>query len=246
MTEIDRRKFLKAALLSALAVPLVGCSGYSDQMTLDEIMDLLRRKLDEVSDESDDEEFGDVTLALTYPAGRSPNVFTSGWVFGARCLVKKGGGEEELSHLVKWSGTGSFNPPTGKLSRPVFNSEGANTITLSVEIGGKTHEKTVTVNAVSPAVYASVGTIAHCPADAHGCPACPHPTKGPVITGSPNVLINGKPAARVGDTGVHAACCGPNTFKVTSGDSSVLINGRPAAKIGSTTQHCGGNGTIKG
>lgn len=76
--------------------------------------------------------------------------------------------------------------------------------------------------------------------------ACAHPTVGPITTGSPNVFVNGRPAARVGDIGVHAACCGPNTFKIISGDSQVLINGRPAAKIGSQTNHCGGVGSIVG
>jgi uncharacterized Zn-binding protein involved in type VI secretion len=105
--------------------------------------------------------------------------------------------------------------------------------------------KSFMVEAVSPAGYAHVGSLAQCPADAHGCPACPHPVVGPIQTGSHTIFINGQPAARVGDTGVHTACCGPNTFTIATGDSTVLIGGRPAAKIGeSITHHCGGTGTI--
>lgn len=117
---------------------------------------------------------------------------------------------------------------------------------LSVIIDNKQYSKTFSVNAVSPAGYAYIGMRASCPSDAHGCMACAHPTVGPITTGSPNVFVNGRPAARVGDIGVHAACCGPNTFKIISGDSQVLINGRPAAKIGSQTNHCGGVGSIVG
>ena len=67
---------------------------------------------------------------------------------------------------------------------------------------------------------------------------------GPIVTGSPTVLLNGLPAARVGDHGIHAACCGPNNYTIASGDESVLIDGRPAAHKDSLTQHCGGAGKI--
>ncbi|MBN2583889.1 MAG: PAAR domain-containing protein [Planctomycetes bacterium] len=98
---------------------------------------------------------------------------------------------------------------------------------------------------MSPASYACVGGQAKCDADVHGCPACPHIVVGPITTGSPLVLVGGKPAARVGDKGTHAACCGSNTFEITSGDDQVLIDGRPAAKLGtSLTKHCGGDGKL--
>jgi uncharacterized Zn-binding protein involved in type VI secretion len=45
---------------------------------------------------------------------------------------------------------------------------------------------------------ARVGDASMVPADAHGCPACPHPAVGPAISGSPNVLTNGLPSVRVG------------------------------------------------
>jgi len=83
-----------------------------------------------------------------------------------------------------------------------------------------------------------------CRADAHGCPACPHSVQGPIIIGSEDVFINGRPAARVGDGGIHGVCCGPNTFEIKMGSSSVFINGKKAARKGDMTKHCGGVGTI--
>ena len=183
-----------------------------------------------------------IILRLTYPAGRSPNVFTTGWVFGASCISNG----EDISSTVQWSGSGTFSPSTGSISRPSFNSEGSNTITLTVTVDDKDYTKTFTVNAVSSAGYACVGMFAECPADSHGDPGDPHFVAGPITSGSSHVFINGKPAARVGDVGVHAACSGANKFEIISGDSSVLIDGKPAAKIGSTTRHCGGMGSIVG
>lgn len=87
-----------------------------------------------------------------------------------------------------------------------------------------------------------VSDIGSVSADAHGCPACPHGAKGPVIVGSPNVNVNGLPAARVDDKGVHAACCGPNMFTATKGSGTVFINGKKAHRKGDAQAHCGGNG----
>ncbi len=67
----------------------------------------------------------------------------------------------------------------------------------------------------------------------------PHPNTGPIIKGSPNVLTNFLPQARVSDQGVHAACCGPNTYKITKGSGTVKVNSLPAARLGDMTQHCG-------
>ncbi len=89
-----------------------------------------------------------------------------------------------------------------------------------------------------------VGDNAMCPADVHGKPCCPHPTTGPASAGSPDVLINGIPALRVGDTGVHAACCGPNKWEAVKGSGTVFINGKPAFRLGDTTKHCGGVGNL--
>jgi uncharacterized Zn-binding protein involved in type VI secretion len=73
---------------------------------------------------------------------------------------------------------------------------------------------------------------------AHWCPACPHPVIGPIIMGSPNVLVNGLPLARVTDKGIHAVCCGPNIYEITMGSSTVFINGLAAARKGDQTMHC--------
>jgi uncharacterized Zn-binding protein involved in type VI secretion len=243
--KMNRRQFLDLTLVSALGLVLTGCE-LTPGMTIEDILALLKKRQEEDDNSAENDEgtgdTGPVTIVLTHPAGSSPSVFTSGWVFGASCTK----GSEDLSDQVKWGGTASFSPDTGSISRPVFSSEGSNTITIKVTSGGKDYSKSFNVNAISPAGFAAVGDHAVCPADSHGCPACPHPTNGPITSGSPNVFVNGRPAARVGDVGVHAACCGPNSFRISSGTSNVLINGRRAAKIGDATTHCGGTGQIVG
>ena len=82
------------------------------------------------------------------------------------------------------------------------------------------------------------------PADAHACPACPHPATGPAIMGSPDVLVNNLPALRVGDMGVHAVCCGPNMWTAAAGSGTVMINGKPAHRQGDSDTHCGGSGQL--
>lgn len=89
-----------------------------------------------------------------------------------------------------------------------------------------------------------VGDKSHCPADSHGCPGCPHPVLGPSVSGSPDVHVNGRPAMRVGDAGIHAACCGPNTWQAIQGSPDVFINGRAAHRLGDADQHCGGVGKM--
>ncbi len=90
-----------------------------------------------------------------------------------------------------------------------------------------------------------VGDNAFCPVDSHGCVTCTHSVTGPAVGGSPDVFINGKPALRVGDPGIHSACCGANQWKAASGSSGVFINGRPAHRMGDMTQHCGGVGKLR-
>jgi uncharacterized Zn-binding protein involved in type VI secretion len=85
---------------------------------------------------------------------------------------------------------------------------------------------------------------ANCSADAHGCPACPHPTVGPAVNGSPDVFVNKLPAIRLGDPGIHMACCGTNQWKVAKGSSTVYVNGKPLARMGDKTTHCGGSGSL--
>jgi uncharacterized Zn-binding protein involved in type VI secretion len=196
------------------------------------------------SGDEDDERRTTVELDLTCPVGISPRVFTAGWLFGARCVASGRTGVRDLSSAVRWSGSGTFQPSVGPLSRPYFHREGPNTIELAVTADGREVRRTFTVNAVSPRGFAAATDVSHCPSDAHGCPACPHATKGPIITGSLTVMIGAHPAARVGDRGIAAACCDGNTFQVAEGDPTVLIDGRPAARRGSLTAHCGGSGRI--
>ena len=89
-----------------------------------------------------------------------------------------------------------------------------------------------------------VGDKAFNPADAHGCPVCPHPVVGPGMVGSPDILINGQPALRIGDPGVHSACCGPNSWNVAAGSGTVVFNNIPSARLGDSTIHCGGSGSL--
>lgn len=75
--------------------------------------------------------------------------------------------------------------------------------------------------------------------DMHVCPmvtgTVPH-VGGPVLPpGEVTVLIEGQPAARVGDS---ATCTGPPDTIVT-GSSSVMIGGSPAARLGDSTAHGG-------
>jgi len=89
-----------------------------------------------------------------------------------------------------------------------------------------------------------LGDKSQAEADAHGCPACPHPVFGPAIQGSPTVLVNNMPALRVGDPGTHAPCCGPNTWTAAAGSGTVLINNMPAHRMGDQDAHCGGVGKL--
>lgn len=86
-------------------------------------------------------------------------------------------------------------------------------------------------------------TVSH----AHVCPKVtghvPH-VGGPIVAGSPNVLIGGLPASRVGDT---CLCIGPPD-SIAAGSGTVLTNSKPAARMGDGTSHGGkivaGNATV--
>jgi uncharacterized Zn-binding protein involved in type VI secretion len=91
---------------------------------------------------------------------------------------------------------------------------------------------------------ARLGDKAQVQADAHGCPACPHPGIGPIVVGSTDVFTNGKPQGRQDDLGIHAACCGPNNYQIAKGSPTVYVNGKPAARMQDKTKHCGGSGQI--
>ncbi|MBO1358898.1 PAAR domain-containing protein [Acetobacter sacchari] len=64
---------------------------------------------------------------------------------------------------------------------------------------------------------------------------CPIHVGGPILQGSPNVLIGGLPAARMGDM---AQCITPSD-PAAIGAATVLINGRPAVRMGDATGHGG-------
>jgi len=73
----------------------------------------------------------------------------------------------------------------------------------------------------------------------HTCPmvtgTVPH-VGGPILPpGAPTVLINGMPAARMGDM---ATCTGPPDT-ILQGSATVLIEGMPAARMGDMTAHGG-------
>lgn len=75
--------------------------------------------------------------------------------------------------------------------------------------------------------------------DMHVCPLFNGPSPhvgGPILPpGSPTVLIEGMPAARMGDM---ATCAGPPDT-ILQGSGTVLIEGRPAARMGDMTSHGG-------
>lgn len=77
--------------------------------------------------------------------------------------------------------------------------------------------------------------------DPTSCPVPGHGTN-PIATGSPNVIFDNLPAARMTDT---SACGSPIVGAVVS---TVLINGLPAATLGSTGGHgsviIGGSGSV--
>ncbi len=89
-----------------------------------------------------------------------------------------------------------------------------------------------------------LGDLSKCNADAHGCVACPHIVIGPAVQGSPDVLVNNRPALRVGDKGIHAPCCGPNMWEAKMGSKTVFINGKAAHRKGDMDKHCGGVGKL--
>ena len=91
---------------------------------------------------------------------------------------------------------------------------------------------------------ARLGDKSEVKADGHGCPACPHGATGPAIQGSADVMVNGRPAVRVGDKGIHAACCGPNMWTAQAGSGTVFINGAKAHRKDDADTHCGGNGKM--
>lgn len=90
-----------------------------------------------------------------------------------------------------------------------------------------------------------LGDRSKAPVDVHGCPACPHPNVvGPSISASSNVFVNGAPALRIDDLGMHSACCGSNMWKVMGASGKVFVNGSHVVRQGDPTLHCGGVGKM--
>ncbi len=74
-----------------------------------------------------------------------------------------------------------------------------------------------------------------CPMVTPGVPPVPH-VGGPIVgPGSPTVLIEKLPAARVGDM---LTCVGPPD-SIVKGSATVMIESMPAARIGDQTSHGG-------
>jgi uncharacterized Zn-binding protein involved in type VI secretion len=89
-----------------------------------------------------------------------------------------------------------------------------------------------------------LGDRAKVPVDVHGCPACPHEAVGPAISASSNVYVNGMPALRQSDIGMHAACCNTNMWKIMGASGAVFVNGSAMVRKGDPTIHCGGIGKM--
>ncbi len=85
----------------------------------------------------------------------------------------------------------------------------------------------------------------HCHAPIH--PAAPVPTPAPhpampltIVKGQPNVLIGGKPAARVTDITqpcMLASCIPAGPGMISQGSGTVLIGGMPAARVNDMSSH---------
>ncbi len=80
--------------------------------------------------------------------------------------------------------------------------------------------------------------------DSHRCNSCPHTVIGPATQGSGDVIVNGMPAVRKGDGGVHSACCGDNRWTAQGSSPTVTINGKQSFRLMDETNHCGGLGML--
>lgn len=86
-----------------------------------------------------------------------------------------------------------------------------------------------------------------------GDPGIFHCSPYTIASGSQNVIINGRGAARVGDSSsVHlkpgGKFCVPHSAKISRGSRTVKINNRPAARrgdpLGGCTAIAGGSGDV--
>ena len=58
------------------------------------------------------------------------------------------------------------------------------------------------------------------------------------------MFINGSPALRVDDIGMHATCCGTNMWKIVQASAQVFVNSSQVVRQGDPTLHCGGIGKM--
>ena len=71
----------------------------------------------------------------------------------------------------------------------------------------------------------------------------PHCSGYVIATGNPTVLINGRPAARVGDVSTPhlrpgGRRCQTHVAPIITGNPTVIIAGKPAARVGSLLGGC--------
>lgn len=71
----------------------------------------------------------------------------------------------------------------------------------------------------------------------------PHCSAYTIASGSGDVSINGRAAARVGDTSTThqkpgGRRCGSHAATISVGSGTVFINGRPAARVGDPLSDC--------
>lgn len=76
-----------------------------------------------------------------------------------------------------------------------------------------------------------------------GDPGVPHCSAYVIASGSGDVNINGRPAARQGDVSTShlrpgGKKCPGHVAPIARGSSSVNINGRPAARVGDSLAGC--------
>jgi len=87
-----------------------------------------------------------------------------------------------------------------------------------------------------PGPVITIGSMHVCPMTTGTVPHVGGPVTGP---GAANILINGKPAAVLGDM---CTCAGPPDV-IAQGEASVFFNGVPAVCVGAMTAH-GGSITV--
>lgn len=70
----------------------------------------------------------------------------------------------------------------------------------------------------------------------------PHCSGYTIATGSPNVFVNGKPMAAVGDTSTAhlrpGTPCRGHVASISQGSGSVFVNGRAVARVGDALAGC--------